>query len=87
MASKKRWCDDDLCVIGVGISCVRIVNSDQRHVSVVLIFLHKTEGQLVVLSTFLSNLGSYFYCNCGHNFQRKGDLTKIKAFVRLPTNM
>jgi len=54
--------------------CVRIVNSGQRYVPVLLTLLHKTEGHLLVLPTF-SNLGSCFYCICGHSFRRKGDLT------------
>ena len=36
-----------------GLSCTRIVRNGQRCAPVILTFLHKAEGQLLVLLTFL----------------------------------
>ena len=56
--------------------CVRV------HVGVcVLTFLHKIEGQLLVLLNIFMNLGT-FQCNCGQSFQRKSDLTRHQNFCR-----
>ena len=57
---KKRWHDEvegDFMplVLGMGdFSCARIVSNGQKCAPLLLTLLHKTEGQLLVLLTFLS---------------------------------
>jgi len=46
--------------------------------------LAQHRGTITCAAKIFSNLGT-FQCACGHNFWRKGDLTRNQIFVELQT--
>jgi len=67
-----------------GFSYARIVSNGQRYVSVLLTFLHKVGGQLLVLLIFLPTLELFNVPVV--KVSKESNLIRHETFVELPNN-